>query len=385
MNFGLEDHHVLIRDTIRDFATNEIAPKADEMDATGLFPYDIIEGLAGLGFMGVPFPEEYGGAGADALAYAIVLEELARVDGSVGITVEVHTIATSLIWLFGSEEQKRTWMPNLASGRKLAAFGLTEPDAGSDAGGTLTTAVRDGDEWVINGSKSFITNAGTDISDLAIVTAVTGTQPDGKPHISTLMVPNGAPGYTQAPKYKKMGWHASDTRELSFADCRVPACDLLGEEGRGLAQCLRALAEGRIAVGALGLGLAQGVYELALQYSRDRLQFGRPIGRFQAIAFKLADMATRIETARCLLYKAAGLDDARKPFLKVACMAKLMCTELAVWAAGEAVQIHGGYGFMDEYPVSRFYRDAKALTIGEGTSEVQRLVISREIGAGVER
>ena len=386
MNFGFEDHHILIRDTIRDFATNEIAPEAEEIDASGRFPYEIIEGLAGLGFMGVPFPEEYGGAGADTLAYAIVLEELGRVDGSVGITVEAHTsLGTTPIWLFGTEEQKRTWMPELASGRKLAAFGLTEPDAGSDAGGTRTTAVRDGDEWVINGSKCFITNAGTDITAFVTATAVTGPGDAGNKEISTIMVPNGTPGYTQAPKYKKMGWHGSDTRELAFVDCRVPYENLVGEEGRGFAQFLRTLAGGRIALGALGLGLAQGVYELALQYSRDRFQFGQPIGRFQAIAFKLADMATRIEAARCLLYKAAMLGDLGKDVRKVACMAKLVCSELAVWAADEAVQIHGGYGFMDEYPVSRFYRDAKILTIGEGTSEINRLVISREIGAGAEQ
>ncbi|MCZ7663315.1 MAG: acyl-CoA dehydrogenase family protein [Thermoleophilia bacterium] len=384
MNYGLDDQHVLIRETTRDFAENEIAPRAEEFDRTHAFPYDIIKGLAGLGFLGIPFPEEYGGAGGDTLGYALAVEELARIDSSVAITVAAHTsLGTSPIWLFGSEEQRSRWVPPLASGEMLGAFGLTEPDAGSDAGGTLTSAKLEDGHWVVNGTKCFITNAGTDISGVTTVTAVTGVREDGRKEISCILVPRGTPGFTQAAPYRKMCWHGSDTRELSFVDCRVPAENLLGEQGRGLSQFLRILDGGRIAVGAIGLGLAQGAYEMALQYSRERCQFRQPIGRFQSIAFKLADMATRIEAARLLLYKAARLKDAEKPFKKTAAMAKLMCSELAVWAADEAVQIHGGYGVMDEYPVSRFYRDAKILTIGEGTNEIQRLVISREIGAGV--
>jgi alkylation response protein AidB-like acyl-CoA dehydrogenase len=381
MNFGLDDEYVLLRETARDFATNEIAPKAEEFNRLRLFPYEIVEGLAGLGFLGIPFPEEYGGAGADTLAFALVVEELARVDSSVAITVAAHTsLGTSPIWLFGTDEQRAHWLPPLASGKMLGAFGLTEPEAGSDAGRTRTTAVLDDGQWVVNGTKCFITNAGTDISGVTTVAAITGTREDGRKEISCILIPRGTAGYSQSAPYSKTCWYASDTRELSFVDCRVPAENVLGERGRGLAQFLRILDGGRIAVAAMGLGLAQGAYEMSLRYSRERCQFGQPIGRFQAIAFKLADMATRIEAARLLLYKAARLKDADKPFKKTAAMAKLMCSELAVYAADEAVQIHGGYGVMDEYPVSRFYRDAKVLTIGEGTNEIQRLVISRELG-----
>ena len=371
-----------------DFALNELRPIAEEWDKKGEFPKDIIlpkAAQAGLPTAGIP--EEYGGGGLDPLTSAMVFEELAWGCAGLATSIGANNLALAPIMIAGTEEQKQKWLPPLCDPKNpgLAAFGLTEPEAGSDVANIKTTAKDEGDHWLLNGSKCFITNAGTDITAFVTATAVTGPGDAGNKEISTIMVPNGTPGYTQAPKYKKMGWHGSDTRELAFVDCRVPYENLVGEEGRGFAQFLRTLAGGRIALGALGLGLAQGVYELALQYSRDRFQFGQPIGRFQAIAFKLADMATRIEAARCLLYKAAMLGDLGKDVRKVACMAKLVCSELAVWAADEAVQIHGGYGFMDEYPVSRFYRDAKILTIGEGTSEINRLVISREIGAGAEQ
>lgn len=385
MDFELSDEHELIRQTARQFAEERIAPRAEEMDRTSLFPYDLVAGLAELGFMGIPYPEEYGGAGADTLAFVLAIEELARVDSSVAITVAAHTsLGAGPVWLFGTEEQKAEWMPRLASGQGLAALALTEPGAGSDNRSITTTAVLEAGRWRLNGTKAFITNAGTDLSVLATVTAVTGTRSDGRKEISTLLVPNGTPGYEQGPPYHKMGWRASDTRELSFQDASVPKTGLLGRRGRGLSQVLQILDAGRVSVAAMGLGLSQGAYEMALAYARERKQFGRPIGRFQAIAFKLADMAARIEACRLLVYKAAVLKDADKPFQTLASMAKLLCTELAVWTADQAVQIHGGYGFMDEYPVSRFYRDARVLTIGEGTSEIQRLVISRRIGTGGE-
>jgi short-chain 2-methylacyl-CoA dehydrogenase len=385
MDFDLSDEHELIRQTAREFAEDEIRPRAEEMDRTSGFPYDIVSSLADLGFMGIPYPEEYGGAGADTLAFALVVEELARVDSSVAITVAAHTsLGAGPVWLFGSDEQKAEWLPRLASGQGLGAFALTESGAGSDNQSMTTAAALEGGQWRLNGSKAFITNAGTDISVLATVAAVTGTRADGRKEISNLLVPNGTPGYEQGPPYHKMGWRASDTRELSFQDARVPEENLLGMRGKGLSQVLQILDAGRVSVAAMGLGLAQGAYEMALAYARERKQFGRPIGSFQAVAFKLADMASRIESCRLMVYKAAVLKDQQKPFQTLASMAKLLCTELAVWAADEAVQIHGGYGFMDEYPVSRFYRDARVLTIGEGTSEIQRLVISRRIGTAGE-
>ncbi len=376
MNLDLPEEHELLRRTVRDFAEARIAPVAAELDREKRFPYEIVAGLAGLGLMGIPIPEEHGGAGADTLAYAVAIEELARVDSSVAITVAAHTsLGTMPIYLFGSEAQRRRWLPDLASGRQLAAFGLTEPGAGSDAGATRTTAeLRDG-EWVVNGSKIFITNAGTDWSACVTITARTG--PD---EISNLVVPNGAPGYEISPPMEKMGWHASDTRELSFRECRVPAENLLGPRGAGFRQFLAILDGGRISVAAMGLGLAQGAYELALAYALEREQFGRKIARFQAVQFKLADMATEIEAGRALVYKAAWLKDGGRPFAKEAAMAKLYTGEMARRVVNEALQIHGGYGYMEEFPIARFYRDQKVLEIGEGTNEIQRMVIARHLG-----
>jgi short-chain 2-methylacyl-CoA dehydrogenase len=385
MDFDLSDEHELIRQTARDFAEEQIRPQAEEMDRTSRFPYEIVAALGELGFMGIPFPEEYGGADGDTLAFALVVEELARVDSSVAITVAAHTsLGAGPIWLFGSDEQKAEWLPRLASGEGLGAFALTEPGAGSDNQSMTTSAVLEQGQWRLNGTKAFITNAGTDFSLVSTVACVTGSRAGGGKEFSTILVPNGTAGYSQGNPYHKMGWRASDTRELVFEDARVPEANLLGRRGRGLSQVLQILDAGRVSVAAMGLGLSQGVYEMSLSYARERRQFGRPIGRFQAVAFKLADMAARIESCRLIVYKAAVLKDQGRPFQTLASMAKLLCTELAVWAADQAVQIHGGYGFMDEYPVSRFYRDARVLTIGEGTSEIQRLVISRRIGTGGE-
>ena len=376
MNFDLPEEHELLRATVREFAEQRIAPVAEELDREHRFPYDLIAGLAELGLLGIPIPEEYGGGGADTLSYTIAIEELTRVDSSVAITVAAHTsLGTMPILLYGNEEQKRTWLPDLAGGKKLAAFGLTEPEAGSDAGATRTTAeLRDG-HWIVNGSKIFITNAGTDISACVTITARTG---DGE--ISNIIVPNGTEGYELSAPMRKMGWHASDTRELSFRDCAVPEDNLLGERGAGYRQFLEILDGGRISVAAMGLGLAQGALELASAYARERKQFGKPIASFQAIQFKLADMATEIEAGRNLVYKAAWLKDQGRPFAQAAAMAKLYTGELAHRVANHALQIHGGYGYMDEYAISRLYRDQKVLEIGEGTNEVQRLVIARNLG-----
>ncbi len=376
LSFDLSDEHRLFRDTVREFAEGAIAPQAEQLDREGRFPLELVAQAAELGLMGIPIAPEWEGGGADTLAYAIAIEELARVDQSFAITVAAHTsLGTQPINLFGSDEQKRRWLPQLASGRRLAAFGLTEPGAGSDAGATRTTARLEGGEWVIDGAKMFITNAGTEISALVTITARTG--PD---EISNIVVENGTAGYTQSAPMKKMGWRSSDTRELAFAGCRVPDDHLLGPRGAGFRQFLEILDGGRISVAALGLGAAQGAYEMSLAYAREREQFGRPIGRFQAIQFKLADMATEIEAARNLVYKAAWLKDAGRDFAQVAAMAKLYTGELSRRVCNEALQIHGGYGFMDEYPVSRFYRDQKVLEIGEGTNEVQRMVIARGLG-----
>jgi short-chain 2-methylacyl-CoA dehydrogenase len=376
LSFDLSDEHRLFRTTVREFAEGEIGPQAEALDREGRFPLDLVARAAELGLMGIPIPAEWEGAGADTLAYAIAIEELARVDQSFAITVAAHTsLGTQPINLFGTDEQKARWLPQLASGRRLAAFGLTEPGAGSDAGATRTTARPEGGEWVVDGAKMFITNAGTEISALVTVTARTGED-----EISNIVVENGTPGYTQSPQLKKMGWRSSDTRELVFSGCRVPEGNLLGPRGNGFRQFLEILDGGRISVAALGLGAAQGAYEMSLAYAREREQFGRKIGKFQAIAFKLADMATEIEAARHLVYKAAWLKDAGRDFAQVAAMAKLYTGELSRRVCNEAVQIHGGYGFMDEYPVSRFYRDQKVLEIGEGTNEVQRLVIARGLG-----
>ncbi len=378
MDFDLSPDHELIRRTVREFAEGEVAPVAEELDRTKSFPYEIVAQLGKLGLMGIPFPQEYGGGGADTLAYALAVEELTRVDSSVAITLCAHTsLGTQPIYLFGSEEQKREWLPRLCSGSVLGAFGLTEPEAGSDAANTHTKARLEGEEWVIDGSKQFITNAGTEISGMVCITALTGEDRE----ISNIIVPNGAPGYEQGQPYRKMGWNASDTRPLTFSGCRVPAGNLLGPRGQGFKQFLHILDIGRIGVAAMGVGLAQGALDQALAYAKQRRAFGRPISKFQAIQGKLADMSTEIEAARLLVYKAAREKDSGANFTLTAAQAKLKTGRLAVRCAEEAVQIHGGYGFIEEYPVCRFYRDAKILTIGEGTDEVQQMVIARALGA----
>ena len=376
MNYELSDEQELIRRTVREFAESRVAPQAEELDREARFPYELVAELGSLGLMGLPVPEEHGGAGGDTVSYAIAIEELARVDSSVAITVAAHTsLGTMPILLFGSDEQKREWLPRLASGERLAAFGLTEPDAGSDAAATRTRAeLRDG-QWVIDGSKIFITNAGTEITGCVTITALTN---DGE--ISNLIVPNGTPGYEISPPMHKLGWRASDTRELSFHGCAVPESNLLGVRGRGFEQFMQILDGGRISVAAMGVGLAQGGYDLAAAYARERQQFGKPIASFQAVRFQLADMATDIEAGRALVYRAAWLKDEGHPFALAAAQAKLYTGLLSNRAANVALQIHGGYGFMDEFPISRLYRDQKILEIGEGTNEVQRMVIARELG-----
>jgi alkylation response protein AidB-like acyl-CoA dehydrogenase len=376
VDLDLTREQELVRATVREFAEERVAPVAEELDREGRFPYDLVAALGELGLMGMPIPEEYGGAGADTVAYAIAVEELTRVDSSVAITVAAHTSLGAMpIFLFGSEEQKREWLPALASGERLAAFGLTEPGAGSDAGATRTTAeLRDG-EWVVNGSKIFITNAGTDITWGVTITAQTGSG-----EISNLVVPNGTSGYEISQPMKKLGWRASDTRELSFRDAAVPEGNLLGPRGDGFHQFLEILDGGRISVAAMGVGLAQGAYDLAESYAKEREQFGQPIASFQAVRFRLADMATEIEAGRALTYRAAWLKDQGRPFAKEAAMAKLYTGELSNRAVNWALQIHGGYGYMDEFAISRLYRDQKILEIGEGTNEVQRMVIARHLG-----
>jgi alkylation response protein AidB-like acyl-CoA dehydrogenase len=377
MNFDLSDEQRAIQRLARDFAQNEVAPVAEELDREKRFPYEIVAKLAELGLMGIPYPEEYGGGGADYLSYAIAVEELARIDSSVAITLAAHTsLGTYPIYAFGTEEQKQQYLPDLTGGRRLWSFGLTEPEAGSDAGNVRTTARRDNGDWVIDGAKQFITNAGTDISGGVTITARTGDS-----EISNIIVPRDTPGYTVEASYRKMGWHASDTRPLAFDGARVPEGNLLGAPGAGLKQFLETLDGGRISVSAMGVGLAQGALDQALAYAKERQAFGKPISKFQAIQAKLADMATEIEAARLLVYKTAVLKDLGRPFGLTAAQAKLKTGRLAVRAADEAVQIHGGYGYIEEYPVCRFYRDAKILTIGEGTDEVQQMVIARALGA----
>jgi alkylation response protein AidB-like acyl-CoA dehydrogenase len=377
MDFDLTDEQQDIRRLVRDFAQGEVKPVAEELDKEKRFPYEIVEKLGKLGLMGVPYPEKYGGADAGYLAYAIVVEELTRVDSSVAITLAQNTsLATYPIYAFGSEEQKREWMPQLCSGQALGGFGLTEPEAGSDAGNVRTTAREEDGEWVVNGAKQFITNAGTDISKFTTVTARTGDN-----EISNILIPNGTPGFEVGEPYRKMGWNASDTRPLSFDDARVPLDNLVGARGQGFKQFLETLDGGRISVSAMGVGLAQGALDEALAYAKERQAFGQSISKFQAIQMKLADMATEIEAARLLTYKAAVEREQGKDFRTTAAKAKLKTGRLAVRAAEEAVQIHGGYGYIEEYPVCRFYRDAKILTIGEGTDEVQQLVIARGLGA----
>jgi short-chain 2-methylacyl-CoA dehydrogenase len=376
MDFDLSGEHRLIQTTVRDFAQQEVTPVAEELDREKRFPYEIVAKLGELGLMGIPFPERYGGGGGDSLGYALAVEELARVDSSVAITLCAHTsLGTQPIYLFGSEEQKQEWLPVLCSGEKLGAFGLTEPEAGSDAGNVRTQARLEGGEWVIDGAKQFITNAGTEISGMVCITARTGPE-----EISNLIVPNGTPGYEQGEPYRKMGWNASDTRPLSFDGARVPEGNLLGPRGMGFRQFLQVLDIGRIGVAAMGVGLAQGALDEALAYAKERRAFGQPISKYQAIQIKLAEMSTEIEAARLLVLKAAIQKDRGEPFSLTAAQAKLKTGRLAVRCAEEAVQIHGGYGYIEEYPVCRFYRDAKILTIGEGTDEVQQMVIARALG-----
>ena len=381
-DFRLDDELEALRKTVEEFAHDVVAPVIGDFYEREEFPYDIVRQMGEMGLFGLPFPEELGGMGGDYFALCVALEELARVDSSVAITLEAAvSLGAMPIYRFGTDEQKREWLPQLCSGAALGAFGLTEPGGGSDAGATRTSARRDGDEWVINGTKAFITNSGTDITSMVTVTTVTGEAADGRKEISTIIVPAGTPGFTASKKYSKVGWNASDTRELSFTDCRVPAGNLLGEEGRGYAQFLSILDEGRVAIAALGVGLAQGCLDESLRYSREREAFGRPIGANQVLQFKLADMEVRAHTARLAYYDAASRMLRGEPFKRQAAIAKLYSSGAAVDNAREATQIHGGYGFMNEFPVARMWRDAKVLEIGEGTSEVQRMLIARDLGA----
>ena len=380
MNFDLSDEQKAIRDLCREFAREEVAPQAERNDREERFPYDLVRKMAELGLMGLPFPEEYGGAGADTVSYALAVMEIARADASTGITLAAHvSLGASPFFLFGTEAQKQKFLVPLARGEQLWGFGLTEPGAGSDAGGTQTRAeLRDG-KWVINGTKAFITNSGTDITGGTTITAVTGGL-NGRREISTIIVPQDTPGFTRSKKYKKMGWRASDTRELSFTDAAVPEENLLGERGRGLKNFLAILDSGRISVAALSVGLAMGAYDEAYKYAKERQQFGQAISKFQAIQFKLADMLMEIEHAKLMVLKAAWEKDQGREFELSASLAKLFSGEVSHRVVNEALQIHGGYGFMDEYPISRMYRDQKINEIGEGTNEVQRLVIARQIG-----
>lgn len=376
MDFTFTDEHAALRAMVREFAATRIAPNAEEWDEKHHFPSDVVQEMGALGLFGITADEEWGGTGADFTSLCIAIEELARVDQSMAITLEAGVgLGINPIHEFGSAEQKERWLPDLVAGRTLAGFGLTEPDAGSDAGATATKAELDGDEWVINGSKAFITNSGTDITSLVTVTARTGQD-----EISTLVVPSGTPGFVIEPPYRKMGWHASDTHGLTFIDCRVPAGNLLGERGRGFHQFLSTLDDGRIAIAAMSVGVLQACLDETLSYANERRSFGKPIGSFQAIAFKIADLQVSVDAARLLTYKAAWLKDIGQPFKQEAAIAKLYASEAAVAATREATQIFGGYGFMDETLVARHYRDAKVLEIGEGTSEIQRLVISRGLG-----
>jgi len=383
VDFRLDEEHEALRQTVREFAVDVVAPVIGDFYERHAFPYEIVRQMGKMGLFGLPFPEEYGGMGGDYLALCLTLEELARVDSSVAITLEAAiSLGAMPIYRYGSAEQKQQWLPKLASGEALGAFGLTEPGFGSDAGGLMTRAVLDEstDEWVINGTKAFITNSGTDITALVTVAAMTGVGADGENEISTFIVPSGTPGFTVQPGYSKVGWCASDTHELSFDDVRVPAANLLGERGRGFAQFLNILDDGRIAIAALAVGLAQGCVDESLQYAKQRHAFGQPIGNFQAISFKIADMEARAHTARLAYYDAVARLLAGQPYKRQAAIAKLHASDVAVVNAREATQVHGGYGFMNEFPVGRFWRDAKILEIGEGTSEVQRMIIARDLG-----
>ncbi len=379
MNFNLTDEHLMIRNTVREFAEREIKPLAPELDENATFSYELTRRMGELGLFGIYLPEKYGGQGMDYISYIIAVEEIARVDGSQAATLAAHnSLGIGPLYYYGTKEQKMKYLPQLCTGDALWAFGLTEPDAGSDSRGSKTKAFADGDQWVINGSKIFITNGSVDISVGATVQAVTGDE-NGKKEFTTIIVDKDTPGFTRQTMHGKMMWRASDTAQLFFDDCRVPQSNTLGQKGQGSKIMLATLDAGRLSIAAMGLGCAQGAYELALKYAKERKQFGQPIAKFQAISFKLADMALKIELARNLLYKACWLKDTGKPFGKESAMAKLYCSEIAKEVADEAVQIHGGYGLMKDYAVERFYRDQRLLQIGEGTSEIQRLVISRYI------
>jgi short-chain 2-methylacyl-CoA dehydrogenase len=377
----LSDEHEALRKSVESFARDVVAPQAEESDRTGEFPYDVVRQMGEMGLFGLPFPEEVGGMGGDFLALCLAIEELARVDSSVAITLEAAVGLGSMpVFRFGSDAQKERWLPSLCRGGALSAFGLTEPGGGSDAGNAKTKAVLDGDEWVINGSKAFITNAGTDITTLVTVLCRTGEGADGRPELTSIMVPVPHDGFAASKKYDKVGWHASDTRELSFADCRVPAENVLGERGRGYAQFLSTLDEGRIAISALAVGLAQGCLDESVRYAKQREAFGAPIGSYQAVAFRIADMAMRTHVARCAYRDAASRMLAGQPFKREAAIAKLFSSTIAVDNARDATQVFGGYGFMNEFAVARHWRDSKILEIGEGTSEIQRMVIARDLG-----
>jgi short/branched chain acyl-CoA dehydrogenase len=384
MDHRLSDEHEAFRKTVEDFARTVVAPRAEEYDRSEEFPYDVVRQMGELGLFGIPFPEEYGGMGGDFLALCLAIEELARVDSSVAITLEAAVGLGSMpVFRFGTEEQRREWLPDLCSGAALAAFGLTEPGGGSDAGNPRTRAVLDGAEWVINGTKAFITNSGTDITRLVTVLCRTGERADGRPELTSILVPVPHDGFAASRKYWKVGWHASDTRELSFTDCRVPADNVLGEQGRGYAQFLSTLDEGRVAISALAVGLAQGCVDEAVRYAKEREAFGQPIGGYQAIAFRIADMEMRTHVARLAYRDAAAKMLAGQPFKREAAIAKLYSSTIAVDNARDATQVFGGYGFMNEFPVARHWRDAKILEIGEGTSEVQRMLIARQLGLPV--
>jgi short/branched chain acyl-CoA dehydrogenase len=381
VDFDLSPEQEEFRKAVRRFAEDVIAPRAEEMDRAGELPMDVVQQMAELGLFGLPFPEEYDGQGADFLTLALAIEELARIDSSMAITLEAAVgLGANPIYHFGTEEQKQRWLAPMARGEILGAFGLTEPGGGSDAEATKTTARLADGEWIINGSKAFITNSGTPISKVATITAVTGTREDGSKEISAIILPTDTPGFTVGRSYRKVGWHASDTHELAFDDCRVLEENLLGERGRGFAQFLAILDEGRVAIAALGVGLAQGALEESVKYANERTAFGRPIGAFQGMQFKIADMQVAVETARLATYKAAWLRDRGRSFKAAASLAKLYASEIAVTCAREAVQVHGGYGFSEEFPVARFYRDSKVLEIGEGTNEIQRILIARDLG-----
>ncbi|RSM49598.1 acyl-CoA dehydrogenase [Amycolatopsis balhimycina DSM 5908] len=381
IDFRLDEEYESLRKTVEDFAHAEVAPVIGELYEKEEFPYAIVAKMGEMGLFGLPFPEEFGGMGGDYFALCLALEELARVDSSVAITLEAGvSLGAMPIFRFGTQEQKEKWLPSLCEGTALGGFGLTEPGGGSDAGATRTRASQDGDEWVINGSKAFITNSGTDITRLVTVTAVTDVMENGRKEISAIIVPSGTPGFQVAPKYSKVGWNCSDTHELSFADVRVPLENLVGVRGRGYAQFLSILDEGRVAIAALSVGLAQGCVDECLKYVKDRVAFGKRIGEYQAIQFKIADMEVRTHTSRLAYYQAASKMLRGEPFKKEASIAKLVASNAAMDNARDATQIFGGYGFMNEFPVSRFYRDAKILEIGEGTSEVQKMLISRHLG-----